>query len=79
MKLYGDTCSELGKTNDMTRPMFYARLAYISLEGNVHREAEISVEMNEGGSEDEEEQDERELSLSLSAWQVRPFFEGRGT
>ena len=28
MKLYEDTYGEFGKASDMTRPVFYARLAY---------------------------------------------------
>ena len=47
MKLYEDTYGEFGKASDMTRSMFYARLAYISLAENIRE-----------GSADEEEQDE---------------------
>ena len=39
MNLYEDA----GKASDMTRPMFYARLAYISLAENIREEVERHI------------------------------------
>ena len=59
MKLYEDTYGEFGKASDMTRSMFYARLAYNSLAENIREEVKRHIELKDGSAE-EEEQDELE-------------------
>lgn len=51
MKLYEETYGEFGQAKDMTRPKFYARLAFISVYDNVTEEVNNRIELNEEGSE----------------------------
>ena len=46
INLYEETCGEFGEAKDMTRPHFYATLAFVSLHDIVREEVERSIELN---------------------------------
>ena len=61
MKKYEQEYGEFGKAEDMEEKVFYARLAFISIQDDVREEVNKHIELNEEGSElDPSEPDEFE-------------------